>query len=74
MAISTTLLSLTSIPLDHGIATFCIGTIAALFLWFYSIGVTVEGKEPPVAKSNIPLIGHLVGLYNHGVNYLDVLR
>lgn len=74
MAISTTLLSLTSIPLDHGFATFFVGTIAALFLWFYSIGVTVEGKEPPIAKSNIPLIGHLVGLYNHGVNYLDVLR
>ncbi|KAH6603128.1 cytochrome p450 [Trichoderma cornu-damae] len=29
--------------------------------------------EPPIVKPSIPLIGHFVGFYRHGVNYLDCL-
>jgi hypothetical protein len=34
----------------------------------------MDPREPPVLKPTIPLVGHIVGLARHGVNYFDSLR
>ncbi|KAL7807125.1 cytochrome P450 [Trichoderma aethiopicum] len=33
-----------------------------------------DSKEPPTVSPSIPLIGHFLGFYKHGVSYLDHLR
>lgn len=31
-------------------------------------------KEPPLVRPRVPIIGHIVGVMQHGVSYLKMLR
>lgn len=34
---------------------------------------TIDPHEPPILKPRLPLIGHIVGLLHHGVDYFSIL-
>lgn len=34
----------------------------------------MDSREPPLLKAKIPIVGHIVGLVRHGIDYLEVLR
>lgn len=34
----------------------------------------VDEREPPIAASNIPFLGHLIGMTRHGAKYIRYLR
>ena len=40
----------------------------------YMLHVTHDSKEPAIIQPKIPLVGHLMGLYAHGVDFFKVLR
>ncbi|KAH6856479.1 cytochrome P450 [Chaetomium sp. MPI-CAGE-AT-0009] len=55
----------------------CVGitTVVVLVSLLYRYGSPqIDPREPPVVKPGIPLVGHIVGLVRHGVDYFGVLR
>lgn len=34
---------------------------------------TIDPREPPILKPRLPLIGHIFGLLQHGVDYFSIL-
>ena len=34
----------------------------------------MDPREPPLAKPGIPIIGHIIGLARHGIDYFELLR
>ncbi|KAK3372597.1 cytochrome P450 [Podospora didyma] len=40
----------------------------------YFVPATIDAREPPVVKSRIPLIGHIIGIIRHQANYHLILR
>jgi hypothetical protein len=51
-----------------------VGFIAVLYLIDWLFGVWDDSKEPPRARSRIPLIGHLLGLFRTGTAYYSKVR
>jgi len=48
---------------------------AIIFYLFYKFSSPpMDSREPPVLKPKIPMVGHIVGLAQHGIDYLEVLR
>lgn len=37
------------------------------------VNPAIDPREPPVLKAHLPLIGHVVGLLQHGVDYFSIL-
>jgi len=53
------------------IFVFVVSFLAALWL----MGIeNVESREPPVLRSRIPFIGHLISLFRYHNNYFTILR
>ncbi|KAB5518657.1 cytochrome P450 [Coniochaeta sp. 2T2.1] len=61
----------------HLSMTHYIGVITVIlflsFLYKFS-SPRMDPREPPILKPRIPLVGHIVGLARHGVDYFDSLR
>lgn len=54
--------------------TASIAVIAlALLLWRLSASGS-DPREPPEAVSNIPFIGHLIGMLKYQIHYLEILK
>ena len=53
-----------------GIITF----IMFLSLLYKLAPSRMDPREPPLLKPRPPLIGHIIGLARHGVDYIDSLR
>jgi hypothetical protein len=52
---------------------FVFALISLLTLWFWGVE-DVDPGEPPVVRSRIPFIGHMIGLLRHHNNYFTTLR
>lgn len=39
----------------------------------YVVNPAIDLREPPILKSRLPLVGHVVGLLWHGVDYFSIL-
>ena len=48
-------------------------SISLLVLWLLGFE-DVQPKEPPVVRSQIPFIGHMLGLLKHHNNYFTKLK
>lgn len=59
--------------LAPGIIAISIGILSGLFLW-RKADVTLGSREPPVALSKLPFIGHILGMIRHQVGYFEILR
>ncbi len=33
-----------------------------------------DPREPPLVKSNIPFIGHIIGIFRHKMEYFELLK
>ncbi|KAK3685831.1 cytochrome P450 [Podospora appendiculata] len=54
---------------------FGLGFCALLATWYYLNGFApLDCKEPPAAKTSLPIIGHFLGFYRHQIGYLELLR
>ncbi|KAF8855360.1 cytochrome P450 [Acephala macrosclerotiorum] len=53
-------------------ALIAFALISILALWFMDFG-DVEPGEPPLVYSNIPFIGHMIGMLRHHNNYFTIL-
>ena len=55
-----------------------VSILAALFLGFIHLSharkVSPTAREPPVARSIIPLFGHMIGYIRHGKQYIEMVR
>jgi hypothetical protein len=79
MDIHTSSSSLAFDKLNEGVARHSsvyvgLGFCVLLALWHYFDVSGHDPREPPIVKPSIPLIGHFVGFYRHGVTYLDRMR
>lgn len=61
-------------PVRHTSVYLGLGFCLFLAVWHYFDVSGHDPREPPIVKPSIPLIGHFVGFYRHGVNYLDLMR
>ncbi|KAK3327462.1 cytochrome P450 [Cercophora scortea] len=54
---------------------FGLGFCTLLAAWHYLSGLApLDRKEPPAAKTSLPIIGHFLGFYRHQIGYLELLR
>lgn len=67
-----TALSTAGWTLGQWILTALAAVIVA-FLYRFS-PARLDPREPPALKAAIPLIGHIIGLLRHGIDYFDRLR
>ncbi|KAK1238527.1 hypothetical protein MKX07_006673 [Trichoderma sp. CBMAI-0711] len=58
---------------SHTSLTFALFLVFVLAIWHYLDTSRHDSREPPIVSPSIPLIGHFLGFYQHGVNYLDHL-
>ncbi len=57
--------------------TTAVAALAVVIATAYSLLHNVEvidAKEPPLARSRIPIVGHMIGLLLHQSLYFDILR
>jgi len=48
---------------------------AAVVAFLYRFSpARLDPREPPALKATIPLIGHIIGLLRHGIDYFARLR
>ncbi|RFU74919.1 cytochrome p450 [Trichoderma arundinaceum] len=66
--------NLSEVPPGHTSVYLGLGFCLFLVIWHYSDVSGHDPREPPIVKPSIPLIGHFVGFYRYGVNYLDHMR
>ena len=52
---------------------FALGVLSLLALWLMGIE-DVESREPPVVRSGIPFIGHMISLLRYQNHYFDMIR
>lgn len=52
----------------------CLTLCASFVLLWYFKTEEMDALEPPVAKSPIPIIGHILGFRMHQIKYLEILR
>jgi hypothetical protein len=50
------------------------GVIGAIYLLDFIIAPRLDPREPPLLKSKVPLIGHIIGLLWHENNYHNVVQ
>lgn len=62
-----------SITIYSTLVAFAIAFVLSLTLWYLGVE-DVEPGEPPVVRSSIPFIGHMIGLLRHHNNYFTILR
>jgi len=49
--------------------------IVSLFITLWFMGIEdVEPREPPVVRSKLPFIGHMISLIRYHNNYFTILR
>lgn len=48
---------------------------AALSLFYWSMTASdLDPREPPLAKSKIPFIGHLIGMLRYQIKYMEMIK
>ena len=47
---------------------------ASLWLVWHLLPGRIDSHEPVVIQPRMPVIGHLLGFFNYGLRYFDVLR
>jgi hypothetical protein len=52
---------------------FVLGVLSLFALWLLGFE-DVESREPPVVRSRIPLIGHMISLLRYQTHYFDMIR
>lgn len=54
----------------------CLGFLIAVFLFVLDRRYTPQQAldEPPVVRSFVPYVGHIVGLIRYGIRYYHILR
>lgn len=48
--------------------------VVLLSLLYHFSPPRLDPREPPMLKPGFPLVGHIVGLVRHGVDYFELLR
>ncbi|KAK1833408.1 cytochrome P450 [Podospora conica] len=48
--------------------------VAILAVLYRFSPARIDPREPPPLKASIPLIGHIIGLLRHGIDYFAILR
>jgi hypothetical protein len=48
------------------------GAAIAVFLW-HRLSTQFNPQEPPLLKSKIPVIGHIIGMIYQGMDYYNLL-
>ncbi len=56
----------------YSVAIVVVGALA--WLYMRSVSVKMDPREPPLVRSTIPYIGHLLGMLRHQFSYLIILR
>lgn len=49
-------------------------TIASLLLCERLINAKHQAREPPLVRQRIPYVGHVAGLFLHGMKYFEFMR
>ena len=63
------------IPTSFGLGATSILLLAALIVVASRLlAIEHDPREPPVIKPSIPVIGHLIGIYRHGAQYLATIN
>jgi hypothetical protein len=55
----------------------CVGittVVVIVSLLFRFASPQIDPREPPAIKPGIPIVGHIVGLIRHGVDYFEAVR
>ena len=47
--------------------------VGLVILALNCLSLKLDPLEPPLLKPSIPLIGHIIGLLRHGVDYFSIL-
>lgn len=58
----------------HELGYYLLGLILLAYAAEYLLGLTDNAQEPPRLRSNIPLIGHVLGIIRNGPSYHSRLR
>jgi len=60
--------------LDPVIIAIAVGIISGLFLLWRKADVSLDPREPPIALSRIPFLGHILGMIWYQTEYFEILR
>lgn len=58
----------------HELGYCLLGLVLLVYAAEYLLGLTDNVQEPPRLRSNIPLIGHILGIISDGPSYHSRLR
>ena len=58
----------------HELSHCLLGLVLLAYTVEYLLGLTDDVQEPPRLRSNIPLIGHILGIIRNGPSYHSQLR
>jgi hypothetical protein len=57
-----------------GIIVLCFILLALAIITYHILHSTQDSREPVILRSTVPFVGHLLGLFTHGVDYFRILR
>jgi hypothetical protein len=48
--------------------------LAVIALYWRLLSSSTDPREPPSIKPSIPILGHIIGMFRHKMEYFEMLR